>query len=211
MKEIKIYCEDGAMTKKVRSLRQRDNIKLISFPFENFNKRTIDSKFPSNLTCDTTRITADSDILISDTLPSEIFNSIKKIVGANHFNDIRHIDTAYKENCKIFISPDKDDIINNGEELESITGIKFFFKEDFDLIENYINELYDKLHDEKIMNIDKLARTLWKIHSHSLYPFYVDKIGYEKNWDDLPNQAENENDVCKDFFRKIAEFINENK
>jgi hypothetical protein len=144
MREIKIYCEDGAMTKEIRSLKQRDNIILISFPFENYNKRTVDSKLPSNLTCDSTLITADSDILISDTIHSEIFDLIKSIVGANNFNDIRHIDTAFKENCKIFISPDKDDIINKGEGLENLTGIRFFYCKDFKLIENYINELNNK-------------------------------------------------------------------
>lgn len=144
MKEIKIYCEDGAMTKEIRSLKQRDNIILISFPFENYNKRTVDSKLPSNLTCDSTFITADSDMLISDTVHSEIFDSIKRIVGSNNFNDIRHIDTAFKEKCKIFISPDKDDIINKGTDLENLTGIKFFYCKDFELIDNYINELKSK-------------------------------------------------------------------
>ena len=40
MKNIKIYCENGSMTKEIRSFKKIDNIILISFPFENYNKRT---------------------------------------------------------------------------------------------------------------------------------------------------------------------------
>ena len=61
------------------------------------------------------------------------------------------------------------------------------------------------------MTTDKLAKIIWKIHSHSLFPFYVDKMDYEQNWDDLPNQTDNEGDVDKEFFLKIAKYINENE
>lgn len=133
------------MTKKVRDLKKIANIDLISFPFENYNKRTIKSKKPSELTCDSTLITADSDLLISNTDRSEIFNSIEKIIGKNNYNDIRHIDTAYKEKCKLFITPDKGDIVNYKENLEKITGIKFFYCEDIEEIKNYLFKMQRKL------------------------------------------------------------------
>lgn len=129
------------MNKEIRSLKNYRNIELISFPFENINKRTVDSKNPSELTCDSTFITCDSDILISNTVRSDIFESIGKLIGPENYNDIRHVDTAYKEKCKIFISPDKKDIVNKGEELEKLTGIKFFYCEDFDMIKSYINTI----------------------------------------------------------------------
>ena len=132
------------MTKKVRDLKKIAHIVLISFPFENYNKRTTKSKKPSELTCDSTLITAESDILISDTCRSEIFNSIEKIIGKNNYNDIRHIDTAYKEKCKIFITPDKGDIVNNKVNLERITGIKFFYCEDINSIRNYLSKIQRK-------------------------------------------------------------------
>ncbi len=88
---------------------------------------------------DSTLITADDiGIRISDTDESEIFESIARIIGRNHFNDIRHIDTAYKENCKIFISPDKGDIISKAAELEKLTGIKFFYHKDIEGIKKAI-------------------------------------------------------------------------
>ncbi|WP_139062559.1 hypothetical protein [Aquimarina megaterium] len=142
MKKIKIYCEDGAMTKDIRMLKNSGSIELISFPFENFNRRTTDSKLPSNLTIDSTFITADSDIKISDTVSSDIFDKIANIIGKENNNDIRHVDTAYKEKCQIFVSPDKKDIINKGKELEELTGIKFFHCDDFSSIKKFLESCH---------------------------------------------------------------------
>ncbi len=138
---IKIYCEDGAMSKGVKKLKNEDNIKLISFPFENFNKKTISSKKPSELLASSSFVLSSSDIRISDTVRSEIFEKIEAIIGAENYNDVRHIDTAYKEKCHIFLSPDKKDIINNGEELQKLTGIKFIYCEDIESIHNHIKDL----------------------------------------------------------------------
>ena len=127
------------MTKEVKELRNLDNIELIGFPFENPNKKVTRSDNPSLLMVDSTLITADDiGIRISDTDESEIFENIARIIGRNHFNDIRHIDTAYKENCKIFISPDKGDIISKAAELEKLTGIKFFYHKDIEGIKKAI-------------------------------------------------------------------------
>ena len=144
MNDIKIYCEAGAMNKKIKGLKLLKNVTLISYPFENKNKKTIDSKLPSNLTFDSVFTSFDCNLLFSNTAKSELFESIKKIVGGNNLNDVKHIDTAYKENCKIFISPDKDDIVKKGNDIEEITGMKFFYDRDFDLIANYISELTNK-------------------------------------------------------------------
>ena len=142
MGKFKIYCEDGSMNKEILSLKKDyQNIELISFPFENFNRKTIDSKKPSELTADSTFVTADSTILISDTESSDIFNILKKIIGPENNNDIRHVDTAYKERCKIFISPDKKDIISKRDSLEAVTGMKFFYCEDFTQIKKYLDDL----------------------------------------------------------------------
>lgn len=125
--KVKIYCEAGAMTTEVRNLKILENVELIGFPFESKNRRVFTASQPSELTSDNDFITADNtNIRVSDTDRSEKFLQIAKIIGENHYNDVRHIDTAYKENCKIFISPDKGDIIDKAIELERLTGIKFF-------------------------------------------------------------------------------------
>ena len=104
-------------------------------------KEQLNCKKPSELTCDLTFITSDSDIIISDTARSEIFKSIEKIVGKENYNDIRHIDTAYKEKCTLFITPDKGDIVKHKENLEKLSGIKFFYCEDFEAIKGYIDKI----------------------------------------------------------------------
>ncbi len=129
------------MTKAIKNLKKDSDIELVSFPFENINKRTTDLKRPSELTCDSTFVTADSDMKISDTVASELFVDIEKIVGKGNYNDIRHIDTAYKEKCQIFVSPDKKDIVNNGRELFKLTGIKFYYCEDIQGINKYIKQI----------------------------------------------------------------------
>ena len=139
---VKIYCEDGSMTKEIKQLKKNSFIQLISFPFENYNRRTHNSKKPSELTCDTTLTFASSTMKIGDTGGSEIFCQIKDIIGKENFNDIRHVDTAYKEKCQLFISPDKKDIINKRERLFKLTGIKFFYCEDIEEIRNYIKTLH---------------------------------------------------------------------
>ncbi|MBN1186850.1 MAG: hypothetical protein JXB49_31525 [Bacteroidales bacterium] len=141
MRKIKIYCEDGALNKNIRSLKKMQNIELISFEFENRNKRTRKSKKPSELTCDSSFIKADSSILISDTARSELFEDIVRIVGAENYNDIRHIDTAYKEECQIFITSDKKDIVSKRKELEKLTGIKFFYDQDYAAIKSFVDEI----------------------------------------------------------------------
>ena len=140
--EVKIYCEAGAMTSEVRSLKSNPKVKLIGFPFEMKNKRVYKATQPSELTCDSDLITADNtEIKVSDTVKSEKFELIAQVIGASNFNDIRHIDTAYKENCKFFISNDKNDIINNAVELENITGIKFFHPNEIEEIKKIILEI----------------------------------------------------------------------
>ena len=129
------------MTKPIMNLKKDDVIELLSFPFENINKKTITSINPSNLTCDNDLITCDSEMLISNTLRSEIFDEIEQIIGRKNHNDIRHIDTAYKEKCHLFISPDFKDIISKGEQLFKLTGIMFYYTEDIGSIIKYIEKL----------------------------------------------------------------------
>jgi hypothetical protein len=128
------------MNKSIKKLKHDPLIKLISFPFENINRKTNDSFKPSELTCDNDLVTSDKEILISDTLRSDKFEEIQLIIGENNYNDVRHVDTAYKEKCQIFISPDKKDIITKGDQLYKLTGIKFFYCEDIDEITHYIKE-----------------------------------------------------------------------
>ncbi|MCD4694779.1 MAG: hypothetical protein K8S16_00955 [Bacteroidales bacterium] len=57
------------------------------------------------------------------------------------------------------------------------------------------------------MTRKEIAEILWKIHSHSLYPFYGDKKAHEDKWEDLSDREKNNNDVSKEFFLKIADML----
>lgn len=139
MDKIRIYCEDGAMTKEIKAMKASGDIELVSFPFENINRKVIRVNNPSDLTADSTFITADdTSILVSNTEHSDLYAVIGKIIGRGNFNDIRHVDTAYKEKCAIFVSPDKGDIISKSEELHKLTGMKFFHCRDIESIEKYV-------------------------------------------------------------------------
>ena len=140
--KIKVYCEDGALTKEIKGLRDSEVIELVVFPFEVKSRKIERADNPSMLTVDNTFITCDDTrIKIENTDESEIFDKVAVIVGKNHFNDIRHIDTAYKERCQIFISPDKTDIVSKADDLERLTHIKFFYCRDIEKIRAAIDEL----------------------------------------------------------------------
>lgn len=55
--------------------------------------------------------------------------------------------------------------------------------------------------------IEKLAETFWKIHSHSLYPYYSNKKEYEESWDELAEHQVDSDEVSKEFFRNIARHV----
>jgi len=67
-----------------------------------------------------------------------------------------------------------------------------------------------RLHDDPMI-IESIAEKLWKVHSHSLYPYYVDKKDSEESWKELEEEELIQSDVSKKFFRQIAKEIFINK
>ena len=56
---------------------------------------------------------------------------------------------------------------------------------------------------------EKLARILWEVHAHILPPFYKPRRTRHKPedaWEDLPEKTDDETQVDKRFFRKIAAY-----
>lgn len=140
---IKIYCEDGALNRHVKKLKRQADIEIYSFPFENTNSKTKTSSHPSELRVSNRylRINDPATTRINQTLRSDIFEEIEKIVGSKNYNDIRHIDTAFKEECQIFVTPDKKDISSKSEELEKLTGMKIIHSDNTDKLDRAINEI----------------------------------------------------------------------
>lgn len=52
--------------------------------------------------------------------------------------------------------------------------------------------------------IEKFAEILWKVHSHSLYPYYNNKKEHEESWLELAEHQVEKSEVSKNFFRTIA-------
>jgi hypothetical protein len=47
------------------------------------------------------------------------------------------------------------------------------------------------VHENPII-IETIAETLWKIHSHSIYPYYTDKKENEEPWEQIIEEEINE-------------------
>lgn len=141
MNTLRIYCEIGSIG-KVKHLEKDYNIEFVYFPYDISKTRHMkQSKKPSGLTADTAMLTADSTVAISDTEASQIFIELLRIIGTENKADARHIDTAFKEKCKIFITNDKKDIISKKEKLQELTQIDFFYVDELIQIENCIKSL----------------------------------------------------------------------
>jgi hypothetical protein len=127
---IKVYCERGALRKELKDLKKKGLIQLIHFPYEGNTKKIEVTNIPSVVTTDTTHITADNDqIFLGDCVSSDKFDLIKKVIG-NHEFDARHIDTAYKNKCRFFLSRDKDDIVGHSLKLKELLDIEFLHPDD---------------------------------------------------------------------------------
>ena len=138
---IKVYCELGSLNREIKALKSESDLEFIYFPFENKTRKLKSGKNPSNLLASNGFVLASSDIRISDTIGSDKFGQIQKLIGEKNFRDAQHIDTAYKENCKLLISPDRKDIINFRKEIYNLTGVKCFHHTEIESIIEYINRL----------------------------------------------------------------------
>ena len=127
---MKVYCEDGAVTKALLALQREGKITLMSFPYENRNRRIKERAKSSRITMDAKFITwADTEIRFSG-CESEMWERIRSIVGQDNELDVRHIDSAYKTGCRCFFTRDKSDILRRRVELEALLGIRFFHPDD---------------------------------------------------------------------------------
>lgn len=117
------------MRKELNQLKKDGLIQLIHFPYEGHNKKTKITNISSLITADMTHMTSDSGIRIDNCVPPSRYQAIKTIIN-NHEFDARHIDTAYKNSCDVFLSRDKGDVINHAAELKELLGMEFLHPDD---------------------------------------------------------------------------------
>ena len=134
MKEIKIYCEHGAVTKGIRKLKRNRHIEIVHFPYDRNSHipkiagiATPSSAEIRNLNLPIKELPGS----FADYSGSAHFEEIISIVGRNNREDGLHIDSAFKHGCSIFLTKDKQDILAHKKELRRRLGIRFFHPDDW--------------------------------------------------------------------------------
>jgi hypothetical protein len=126
---VKIYCESGALTDRVRELGCSGHVELLHFPYD---PASHSRKFSCVAAPSHAQI-RDLNLPISD-LPDTLagylgschLDEILSILGSDNPRDALHVDSAFKSGCAAFVTPDKHHILENRTHLESLLGIKFF-------------------------------------------------------------------------------------
>ncbi len=125
---MKIYCEHGALTARIKRLGRSGRIELVHFPYDpNSRSRRIPSiGRPSNAQIrDLNLPIMHLPGAIADYSGSGHFDQILSILGPEHRRDALHVDSAFKSGCSAFITQDSD-ILKRKARLESLLGIRFF-------------------------------------------------------------------------------------
>jgi hypothetical protein len=138
---VKVYVERHAMRGWLRKLRREAKIVLVLFPYDGHNPSGVEVATPSVVTADSTWLTFDMTIPLSDMDGSEKFEQIRRIIwranekkieapagliGQKTEGDARHLDSAYKSGCRAFFTTDKQDILGHAAELEPLLGFRLF-------------------------------------------------------------------------------------
>ena len=128
---LKVYCEHGALTPKLKALQRERRIELIHFPYD--SEATTKHISPTAVVSDAEwgdlNVKGWSDLAHvpnwDDFKGSEHLPEINRIVGLSNRRDALHVDSAYKSGCNAFITTDGD-ILSHRERLQALLGIRFF-------------------------------------------------------------------------------------
>lgn len=133
-RDVKIYCEHGALTPKLKALQRERRIELVHFPYdpETTTKHISPTAAVSDAEWRDLNAKGWSDLAHvanwDDFKGSQHLREIQKIIGHSNRRDALHIDSAYKSGCQAFVTTDGD-ILNQRERLEALLGIRFFHPE----------------------------------------------------------------------------------
>jgi hypothetical protein len=129
---MKIYVDTGGNTKQLRPLHAAGAVVLIGADIDRHpytHKRGTEVRSTLE-TWDKDKGTWDEDDETWDDEDnaSEIYPALVRLVGRN--NDTRHLDTAYRNGCSVFLTSDKDDLWHRREDIERLTGIRVFHNDE---------------------------------------------------------------------------------
>lgn len=125
---MRIYCERGALTPRIRKLGRSRGAEFVHFPYDPDSR----SRHISSIARPSSAQIKDLNLPIMD-LPgtladysgSKHFDEILSIIGREHRRDALHVDSAFKSECSAFITHDSD-ILMHKARLEGLLGIRFF-------------------------------------------------------------------------------------
>ena len=126
---MKIYCDNGTCPQELKNLQKEGFVELYMFKYENKNRHIPNSGVPSRATwADMKNYTwADAPGRWNDYSGSDKYERIVSVLGlANKRVDILHLDSAYKNQCEVFMTNDKDDIWSKRAELETLLGMRIY-------------------------------------------------------------------------------------
>lgn len=131
---LKVYCDTGAFRVELTALEREGKIRIFQFKYENKNKRIRHMAAPSRPSWKEINYTWSELSLTWDVLgkTSHKRQAIEALLGPNSIRDAKHLDSAYMEGCRAFLTSDKRDIVSRRSELVSLLGIEVFhFREDW--------------------------------------------------------------------------------
>jgi hypothetical protein len=138
----KIYCESGALTQEIKKLGQGGSVALVHFPYDpsSHTRKLTGIATPSGAKIQDLNLPiSDLPGLIADYSGSPHFAEILSILGNQNRQDALHVDSAFKEGCLAFVTPDKGHILKSKTELERALRIRFFHPDEWSDLERFIS------------------------------------------------------------------------
>jgi hypothetical protein len=136
-----IYCEAGALTPEIKRLGENGTVALVHFPYDPCShtpKHTAIATPSGARFCDLNLPISDLPGTFADYSGSVHFAEILSILGDENWQDALHVDSAFKQGCIAFVTPDRKHILKNKRELECLLGIKFFHQFECSELEQFV-------------------------------------------------------------------------
>jgi len=124
---VKIYCEHGAWTNKIKELRRSGRVAVLHFAYDSSSrayKAKVAAASQARI-CDLNLRINELPCCIDDYTESSRFWEILSTVGEANRRDALQVDSAFKAGCVAFVTPDSH-ILDRKTELERLLGVRFF-------------------------------------------------------------------------------------
>ncbi|MGB6476611.1 MAG: hypothetical protein WBF04_21385 [Candidatus Sulfotelmatobacter sp.] len=141
MRLRKIYCEHGSLTKDIKKLAQSGTVEVVHFPYDpgSHTRKIPGIATPSNAQIQDLNLPiADLPGTIEDYSGSVHFAEILLILGDQNWRDALHVDSAFRQGCLAFVTPDKGHILKHKIELERLLGIRFFYPNEWRDLKEFV-------------------------------------------------------------------------